>query len=110
MSDNKKRRREDGEEGVEEAKDFDAPENTSMPYTCICYNGAFYTTDQDGFFLHRDPNTKKMGLYRCEVNDMKDVLFVLIRDLTDNEALQLENIEDINHHVDLSKNNRSLYY
>lgn len=114
MPDNIKKRRIEEvvgvDEGEDECKAFDPPENKAMPFTCICYEGAFYTTDEDGFFLHRDSVTKKMRLYRCEINEMKDVVFVFIRSLTDTEALQMENIEDLNIHTDLSKNNRSLYY
>jgi len=108
----KKRRLEDYlEDEDSECKAFEPPpENKGMPFTCICFEGAFYTTDEDGFFLHRDKTSNKMRLYRCEVNEMKDVVFVFIRNLSEEEALRLENIEDVNVHNDLTKNNRSLYY
>ena len=112
MSDNSKKRRieEVLSDGSEEQKSYDAPENSAMPFTCICFEGSFYTTDESGYFLHRDEKDHKFSLYRCEVDPMKDVVFVFQRGLTDTEALHMENVEDLNHHVDLSKNNRSLYY
>lgn len=110
MSNNAKKRRLDEflEDGCVESKSSE--ENRGMPFTCICFEGSFYTTDEDGFFLHRDVTSRNIRLYRCEVNEMKDVEFVFIRNLTEEEALKLENIEDLNVHKDLSKNNRSLYH
>ena len=112
MSDTGKKRRleEYLEDENVESKAGEVTENRGMPFTCICFEGRFYTTDEDGFFLHRDSATNKIRLYRTEVNEMKDVEFVFIRNLSEEEALRLENIEDVNVHDDLTKNNRSLYY
>ena len=83
-----------------------------QPYTCICFSEPgddytnFYTTDQNGFFLH------KKKYYRCILNEDMEIKFKFIRELDIAEivALQSLDVEDINVIKDLSKNNKSLLY
>jgi len=111
----KKRRLEDLEEcevesGAEEMK------NEPMPYTCICFEGKFYTTDGEGYFIHNDTSKhvgdqiKRVPLYRCEVDPQRNVVFTFIRHLSESELLHLENTGDINAIENLSKHNKSLFY
>jgi len=83
-----------------------------QPYTCICFSedsdkeSSFYTTDQNGFFLH------KKKYYRCVTNEDMEIQFKFIRelDLAEIVALQSLDAEDINVIKDLSSNNKSLLY
>lgn len=92
--------------------DDTAPKNEPLPFTCICFDGKFYTTDNDGYFIHNvcKGNSSKLPLYRCEVNPQKDVIFTFIRNLSETEMLQIENIEDVNVLRDLSDRSSSLFY
>jgi len=68
-----------------------------MPYTCICFGGAMYTTDQDGMFVHREKDSFNVSkLYRCQVDAFKEIQFVHIRDLSDNELVHFENADCVN--------------
>lgn len=83
-----------------------------QPFTCICFSeknesaGNFYTTDQNGFFLHG----KKY--YRCVTDAEQEIKFLFIRELDIAEicALQSLDCEDINVIKDLSANNKSFLY
>lgn len=88
------------------------PDEVAQPYTCICFSEPhetqpnFYTTDQNGFFLH------KKKYYRCVMNGDMEISFKFIRelDLPEIVALQSLDVEDINVIKDLSTNNKSLLY
>ena len=85
--------------------------NDPMPYTCICFEGKFYTTDSDGYFIHNVPDKLgKVPLYRCEVNPQMDVVFSYIRNLNETEMQFLETTDDVNVIRDLTKHNKSLFY
>lgn len=83
-----------------------------QPYTCICFSEPgekdtnFYTTDQNGFFLH------KKKYFRCVMNEDMEIQFKFIRELDIAEivALQSLDIEDINVVKDLTSNNKSLLH
>jgi len=79
---------------------------TPQPYTCICFEDKFYTTDQTGFFLH------KMKYYRCVTDEQHNIKFNFIRDLDVAEvcALQSLDMDEINVIKDLTTNNKSLLY
>jgi len=100
-------------EGIEEtkdafpmlakAKDVDNP-NEPMAFTCICFEGKFYTTDDMGNFIHKDPNHRMHKLYRCEMKrDSSEIQFIFIRSLSDIELMHFENVNDVNVIRDLSK-------
>ena len=107
---NKKRRFEDV--GGSSLGESQLPQNDPMPFTCICFEGKFYTTDNEGYFIHNvlQDESRMVPLYRCEVTPSKDVIFVLIRHLNETEVQFLETTDDLNCLTDLSKNNRSLFY
>jgi len=109
--DNKKRRLEAVEADDEEMEPL-LPKNDPKPYTCICFEGKFYTTDSQGYFIHNvlKEGTRTVPLYRCECDPQRNVVFTFIRHLTESEVLQLENVEDINCIENLAKHNKSLYY
>jgi hypothetical protein len=82
----------------------------SLPFTCICYGGRFYTTDDCGHFIHTSEK-RENRLMRCEVDEeSQEVHYILIRTLNDTEVNTLENVEDMNVVNDLTKFNKSLYY
>ena len=89
----KKRRLCAAGEGTEETK-REAPKG--MAFTCICFGGKMYTTDEDGHFLHPDPEAGHYKLYRCEVNEMMDVVFTLLRSVNDAELAHMEHKDDLN--------------
>jgi hypothetical protein len=89
------------EEGVEEGKATD-PVNDPMPFTCICFDGKFYTTDDSGFFIHIKEGMYKPKLYRCEVDPAKNVVFTFIRHLEQSEISLFDNINDVNVVKDIS--------
>jgi len=75
----------------------------AVKFTCICFMGEFYTTDNDGFFLH------KGDLYRCEMKENKEVLFTHIRSLNSEEMNSIEIVDDLNCIKDMTNCNTSLY-
>lgn len=105
----KKRKIDDVDDAMEE--EVEGLKNEPMPYTCICFKGKFYTTDNGGYFIHNvlDVNNK-VPLYRCECTPQGDVVFTFIRNLSESEMSHLENEKDINSVVNLTKNNKSLFY
>ena len=79
-----------------------------LPFTCICYDGQFYTTDNCGHFIHTRARENK--LMRCEVDEeSQEVRYTFIRSLTETEVTNIENIEDVNVHTDLTSVDRSFY-
>jgi hypothetical protein len=109
MSLNNKRKRCEDEgdcDGVEEskqltpmfstAKDKENP-NEPMAFTCICFEGKFYTTDDMGHFIHKREEDMMHKLYRCEMEtSTADIKFVFIRSLSDTELSHFENVDDVN--------------
>ena len=82
----------------------------SLPFTCICYRGRFYTTDNCGHFIHTSEKCENQ-LMRCEVDEeSQEVQYTFIRTLNDAEVATLENVDDINVINDFTKFNKSLYY
>ena len=109
MDDTTKKRRLEANDDGDNAPDHESAIKP-LPFTCICYDGRFYTTDDCGHFIHAS-NDCKNKLMRCEVDEeCQQVQYTFIRSLSDNEVATLENVEDINVVNDLTKFNKSLYY
>lgn len=74
-------------------------EMTPVKFTCLCFKGCFYTTDDSGFFVHYNKETKLSELFRCEYDpddwEMK-VNFIFIRNLNDTELMAFDNINEVN--------------
>jgi hypothetical protein len=115
MTLNNKRKRdmiEEEEEGVEESKEIVPMLSTSkdktnpnepMAFTCVCFEGKFYTTDDMGHFIHKRDEDMMHKLYRCEMeNSTSEVKFVYIRSLNDTELSHFENVNDVNVVRDIS--------
>jgi len=72
--------------------DEDCDEAKGQPFTCICFQepgeskGEFYTTDENGYFLHGSK------YYRCEVDENKEIHFRFVRTLQDDEMNHLHTI------------------
>lgn len=91
-------------------KDKENP-NEPMAFTCICYEGKFYTTDDMGHFIHKGKTDMTHKLYRCEMDKTNsNVGFVFIRNLDDTELCHFENADGVNVIRDISSNDKSLYY
>jgi len=105
-----KRKRCQGIEETKEAfpmlsktKDVDNP-NEPMAYTCICFEGKFYTTDDMGNFIHKQPNQRMHKLYRCEMkHGTLQIQFIFIRSLSESELMNFENVNDVNVIRDLTQ-------
>lgn len=98
MPENKRKRNDKDIDGTQ----MPSPENPNspMPFTCICYEASFYTTDENGYFIHK--TNEGIKLIRCEETPERNVIFTFIRSLSETEIALFDHIDDVNVHRDLT--------
>lgn len=78
---------------------LDQPDSP-LAFTCICFEGKFYTTDNQGMFAHITAEGLPK-LYRCGELPHGEVVFTFIKTLSAAEMNSLEHIGDLDANTSL---------
>ena len=74
--------------------------DSPLAFTCICFEGCFYTTDNQGMFAHVNVEGVPK-LYRCGELPHGEVVFTFIQALSAAEMNSLEHIGDLDANTSL---------